>query len=49
MVDDVILPDNDFVVLVMYLVLRLKTPRISYMSTPLFDTGFIGLEVPDLV
>ena len=27
----------------------LEIPRISYMSTPLFDTGFIGLEVLDLV
>ena len=40
---------NDSVVLVVYLVLRLETPRMSYMSAPLFDTRLIGLAVLDLV
>ena len=48
MVDDVLLSDNDYVVPVIYLVLRLETPRMSYMSTPLFDTRLIGQKVPDL-
>ena len=33
---------------VVYLVLRLETLRLSCMSTPLFNAGLIGLEVPDL-
>ena len=45
MVEDVILSDNDSVVLVVYLVLRLETPRMSCMSAPLFDTRLIGLTV----
>ena len=49
MVDDALLSDNDSVVLVVYLVLRLETPRMSCMSAPLFDTRLIGLDVPDLV
>ena len=49
MVDDVLLSDIDSVVLVVYLVLRLETPRMSYMSGPLFDTRHIGLAIPDLV
>ena len=49
MVDDALLSDSDSVVLVVYLVLRLKTPRMSCMSAPLFDTRLIGLAVPDLV
>ena len=48
MVDDTLLSDNDAVVLVVYLALRLETPRMSYMSTPHFDTGLISLEVQDL-
>ena len=48
MVDDALLSDSDSVVLVVYLVLRLETPRISCMSAPLFDTRLIGLDVPDL-
>ena len=32
----------------MYLVLRLEIPRMYCMSTPLFDTGLIDLEVPNL-
>ena len=48
MVDDALLLDNDFVVLVVYMVLRLETPMMPYMSAPLFDTGLIGLDVPDL-
>ena len=49
MVDDALLSDNDSVVLVVYLVLRLETPRMSCMSAPLFDTRVIGLAVQDLV
>ena len=49
MVDDALLSDSDSVVLVVYLVLRLETPRMSYMSAPLFDTRLIGLAVLDLV
>ena len=49
MVDDAFLSDSDSVVLVVYLVLRLETPRIYCMSAPLFDTRLIGLAVPDLV
>ena len=48
MVDDALLSDSDSVVLVVYLVLRLETPRMSCMSTPLFDSRLIGLEVLDL-
>ena len=48
-VDDALLSDNDSVVPIVYLVLRLKTPRMSCMSIPLFDTGLIGLEAPNLV
>ena len=49
MVDDALLSNNDSVVLVAYLVLRLETPRMSCMSAPLFDTRLIGLAVPNLV
>ena len=49
MVDDALLSDNDSVVLVVYLVHRLETPRMSCMSAPLFDTRLIGLAIPDLV
>ena len=49
MVDDALLSNNDSIVPVVYLVLRLETPRMSCMSTPLLDTKLIGLEVPDLV
>ena len=48
MVDDALLSDNDSVVLVVYLVLRLETPRMSCMSASFFDTRLIGLVVPDL-
>ena len=48
MVDDALLLDSDYVVLVVYLVLRLETLRMSYMSTSFFDIGLIGLDVPDL-
>ena len=48
MVNDALLSDSDSIVPVVYLVLRLETPRMSCMSTPLFDTGLIDLEVPDL-
>ena len=33
----------------MYLVLRLETLRMSYMSTLLVDTRLIGLKVSNLV
>ena len=49
MVDDALLSDSDFVVPMMYLVLRLETPRMSCMRAPLFDIGLIGLDVPNLV
>ena len=48
MVDDTLLSDNDSVVLVVYLIFRLETPRISCMSASLFDIRLIGLDVPDL-
>ena len=48
MVNDALLLYIDSVVLVVYLVFRLETLKISYMSNPLFDIGLIGLEVPDL-
>ena len=48
MVDDTSLSDNDSIVPVVSLVFRLETPKMSYMSTPLFNTELIGLEVPDL-
>ena len=47
-VDDALFSYNDFIVLVMYLVLRLETLRMSCMSTPLFDTRLIGIEVSNL-
>ena len=49
MVDNALLLDSNSVVLVVYLVLRLETPRMSCMSAPLFDTRLIGLAIPDLV
>ena len=45
MVDDVLLSNSDSVVPVVYLVFRLKIPRMSYMSASLFDIGLIGLDV----
>ena len=41
--------DNDSVVLVVHLVLRLESLKMSCMSTLLFDSRLIGLEVPNLV
>ena len=49
MVDDVLLSNNDSIVLVVYQILTLETPRMSYMSTPLFNTRLIGLKVSNLV
>ena len=49
MVDNTSLSDNDSIILVVYLVLRLEIPNMSYMSTPLFDIKLIGLEVLDLI
>ena len=43
-----LLLNRDFVAPMVYLVLRLETLRIFYMSAPLFDTGLIGLDVLDL-
>ena len=48
MVDDALLLDSDFVVPVVYLVLRLETLRMFCMSTPLFDTRLRGLEILNL-
>ena len=48
MVDDALLSDNDSVIPMVYLVLRLKILRMSYINTPLFVTGLIGLEVSNL-
>ena len=49
MVDDALLSYSNFIVLVVYLVLRLETPRMSYMTASFFDTRLIGLAVPYLV
>ena len=49
MVDDALLSDSDSVVLVVYLVFRLETPRMPCMSALIFDTRHIGLAIPDLV
>ena len=48
MINDILLSDSDSVVSIVYLVLKLKTSMMPYMSTPLFDIGLIGLEVSDL-
>ena len=48
MVNDDLLSNSDSIVIVVYLVFRHETPRISYMSTPLFDTRLIGLEVSNI-
>ena len=45
MVDDTSLLDNNFIVPIMYMVLRLETPRMSYMSTSLFNIELICLKV----
>lgn len=42
--DDVLLLNNNFIVLVVYLVLRLEISK----STSLFDIELIGLEVSNL-
>ena len=44
-VDDALLSKSDSIFLMMYLILRLETPRMSCMSAPLFDTRLIGLTV----
>ena len=44
-IDNISLLDIDFIISVVYLVLKLKTQRISFMSTLLFDTRLIGLKV----
>ena len=49
MVDDILLSYSNFVVLMVYMVLRLETPRMFFMSAPLFDTGLIGLDIPDVI
>ena len=48
-VDDTSLSDNNFIVSMLNLVVRFETPKMSYMSTPLFDIELIGLEIPNLV
>ena len=48
MVNDTLLLDSNFIIPMVYLVLRLKTLRMYYINTSLFDTRFIGLEVLDL-
>ena len=48
MVGDTSLLDRDSIVPMAYLVLRIQIPRMSYMSTPLFDTRHIILEVSNL-
>ena len=48
MVKDTLLSGSNFIILVVYLVLRLETLRMSYMSTPLFNIRLIDLEVLDL-
>ena len=48
MIDDISFSYSDFIILVVYLVFRLEIPRMSCMSTPLFDFELIGLEVTDL-
>ena len=48
MIDDILLLDNDSIILVVYLILRLETQKMSCINTPLFDTILIGLEVPNL-
>ena len=45
MVDNTLLLDSNFIVLVVYLALRPETLRMPYMSTPLFDTRLVGLKV----
>ena len=40
--------NNDFIVLVVYIVLRLEILRMLCMNTLLFDIRLIGLEVSDL-
>ena len=49
MINDILSSNSNFVVLVMYLVLRLETLMTPYLSTSFFDTELIGLEVSDLV
>ena len=48
MVNDTLLSSSDSIIPMVYLTLILETPRISCMSTQLFDTRLIGLEVSDL-
>ena len=47
-VDDISLSNNDFMVLIMYLVIRLETPRMFYFSTSFFNTGLIYPKVSHL-
>ena len=49
MVDDTSLLDSDSIIPIVYLALIFETQMISCMSTPLFDTKLIGLEVLNLV
>ena len=49
MIDDTSLLDSNPIILIVYLVFRLETLRMSRMSTPLFDIRLIGLKVLDVV
>ena len=49
MTNDTSSSNNNFIVLVVCLILRLERPRISYLSTLFFDTGLINLEISNLV
>ena len=49
MVDNALLSNNDSAVLIMYIVFRLETLRMYYMSTSLFNIGLIGLKVLNIV
>ena len=48
MVDDTSLLYNDSIVPILYLVLRLETLNMSYMSTLLFDTRHMCKKVLNL-
>ena len=48
MVDDTLLSNSDYVIQIVYLVLRLEKPKMSYMSTSLFDTKLVCFEALNL-
>ena len=47
MINDISLLDNNFIVIVVCLVLKLETLRIPYMNTSLFDIRLISLKILD--